>query len=114
MAADEKFQTSYTEDSDENFLINKEMGKASDELNPCDPKVSWDTICELGIPAKTGDGMSCGNVICTYKDNIIVIHFGKFKLLNEYMIPISRIKRYDGRFIYLSVPDETTLQPYMY
>lgn len=76
--------------------------------------VSWDSIYELGILAKTSDDMPCGNVICTYKDNIVVIDFGSFRLLNEYIIPISRIKGYDGKYIYLSVPNETNLQPYVY
>jgi hypothetical protein len=53
-------------------------------------------------------------VISTYRDNIVVIDFGSFRLLNEYIIPISRIKDYDGKYIYLSVPDETNLQPYVY
>jgi len=98
---------------DENHFPDKE-----DELDrnsyPSDFKVSWDSISELGILAKTGDGMSCGKVICTYKDNIVVMDFGSFRLLNEYIIPISRIKGYDGKYIYLSVPNETNLMPYVY
>lgn len=76
--------------------------------------VRWESISELGILAKTSDGMPCGNVICTYKDNVVVIDFGSFRLLNEYIIPISRIKGYDGKYIYLSVPNVTNLQPYVY
>lgn len=95
---------------DENSYLNKEaINSNASELN-----VRWETISELGILAKTGDGMSCGNVICTYKDNIVVIDFGNFRLLNEYIIPISRIKGYDGKYIYLSVPNETNLQPYVF
>ena len=76
--------------------------------------LSWDSISELGILAKTCDNMPCGKVISTYKDNIIVMDFGIFGLLNGYMIPISRIKAYDGKYIYLSIPDEANLQPYVY
>lgn len=100
---------------DEKFFPDKEDIDEVDRNNyPSDLKVSWDSISELGILAKTGDGMSCGKVICTYKDNIVVIDFGRFRLLNEYIIPISRIKGYDGKYIYLSVPNETKLLPYMY
>ena len=95
---------------DENpSLINSATNSNTSELN-----VRWESISELGIRAKTGDGTPCGNVICTYRDNIVVIDFGNFRLLNEYIIPISRIKRYDGKYIYLSVPNETNLQPYVY
>lgn len=100
---------------DENHFLNKinlpevERNSHGSELN-----VSWETISELGILVKTSDGMACGNVICTYKDNIVVIDFGSFRLHNEYIIPISRIKGYDGKYIYLSVPNETNLRPYVY
>ena len=77
-------------------------------------KVVWESISELGILAKTSDGIPCGNVICKYKDNIVIIDFGRFRLLNEYIIPISRIKEYDGKYIYLSVSHGTNLQPYVY
>lgn len=95
---------------DENaFLIESAINSNTSELNG-----RWESISELGILAKTGDGTPCGNVICTYKDNIVVIDFGNFRLLNEYIIPISRIKGYDGKYIYLSVSNETNLQPYVY
>jgi hypothetical protein len=100
---------------DENHFPDKEdIDEVDRNSYPSDFKVSWDSISELGILAKTGDGMSCGKVICTYKDNIVVIDFGSFRLLNEYIIPISRIKGYDGKYIYLSVPNETNLMPYVY
>jgi hypothetical protein len=98
---------------DENPFTNKvtEVDRHShvSELNVC-----WDSISELGILAKTSDGMPCGSVICAYRDNIVVIDFGRFRLLNEYIIPFSRIKGYDGKNLYLSVPNETNLQPYVY
>jgi len=100
---------------DENRFPDKEdIDEVDRNSYPSDFKVSWDSISELGILAKTGDGMSCGKVICTYKDNIVVMDFGSFRLLNEYIIPISRIKEYDGKYIYLSVPNETNLMPYVY
>ena len=100
---------------DENHILNK-THLTEVERNPhaSDLNVRWELISELGILAKTNDGMPCGNVICTYRDNIVVIDFGSFRLLNEYIIPISRIKEYDGKYIYLSVANETNLQPYVY
>jgi hypothetical protein len=100
---------------DENHFLNKahltEVGGISRtfELDP-----SWESLSELGILAKTSDGIQCGNVICTYKDNIVIIDFGNFRLRNEYIIPISCIKEYDGKCVYLNVPNETNLQPYSY
>lgn len=86
----------------------------SRNFHTCELNLSWDSISELGILAKTSDNMPCGKVISTYKDNIVVMDFGTFGLLNGYMIPISRIKAYDGKYIYLSIPDEANLQPYVY
>lgn len=114
MAANDRSQSSHTTDSNNNIQNRRETSEFGEEASLCDLEVSWDTISELGILVKTGDGTSCGNVISTYKDNIIVIDFGKFRLLNEYIIPISRIKKYDGKYIYLSVPNETTLKLYVY
>jgi len=100
---------------DEKLYLNKE-NMSEIERNSCASrlKVSWESISDLGILAKTNDGMPCGNVICTYKDNIVVIDFGRFRLLNEYVIPISRIKEYDGKFFHLSVSNESDLRPYVY
>ncbi|MGA7367598.1 MAG: hypothetical protein WBX01_00580 [Nitrososphaeraceae archaeon] len=100
---------------DENHFLNKvHLDDVDRNSNASELSVSWESISELGILAKTSDGMPCGNVICTYKDNIVVIDFGSFRLLNEYIIPISRVKGYDGKYIYLSVSNETNLQPYVY
>jgi hypothetical protein len=100
---------------DENHLLNKlGLTEVDRNFHAYELNMSWDSISELRILAKTSDGMPCGNVVCRYKDNIVVIDFGSFRLLNEYLIPISRIKGYDGKYIYLSVPNETNLQPYVY
>jgi hypothetical protein len=98
----------------DHFLNKAHLTDANSNSHGSELNVSWESISELGILAKTSDGMPCGNVICTYKDNIVVIDFGSFRLLNEYIIPISRIEGYDGKYIYLSVPNETNLKPYMY
>jgi hypothetical protein len=100
----------------DNIHFNNKADSSEVSRNPHSSKlnVRWESISELGILAKTSNGMPCGNVISTYRDNIVVIDFGIFRLLNEYIIPISRIKDYDGKYIYLSVPDETNLQPYVY
>jgi hypothetical protein len=100
---------------DKNHFNNKaDSSEVSRNPHSSELNVRWESISELGILAKTSNGMPCGNVISTYRDNIVVIDFGSFRLLNEYIIPISRIKDYDGKYIYLSVPDETNLQPYVY
>lgn len=99
---------------DENHFQNEHLSEVDRNSHASDLNVHWESISELGILAKTSDGMPCGNVIGTYRDNIVVVDFGSFRLLNEYVIPISRIKGYDGKYIYLSVPNETNLQPYVY
>lgn len=100
---------------DEKHFQNKApLDEVDTNSHASELNVRWESISELGILAKTSDGMPCGNVICTYKDNVVVIDFGSFRLLNEYIIPISRIKGYDGKYIYLSVPNVTNLQPYVY
>jgi hypothetical protein len=100
---------------DENHFQNKlDLTEVDKNSHPSELNVSWESIFELGILAKTSDGMPCGNVICSYKDNIVVIDFGRSRLLNEYLIPISRVKGYDGKYIYLTVPNETNLQLYVY
>jgi hypothetical protein len=100
---------------DENPFQNKtHLTEAGGISRTLELSASWESISELGILAKTSDGMQCGNVICTYKDNIVIIDFGSFRLLNEYIIPISCIKEYDGKYIYLNVPNETNLQPYSF
>ena len=100
---------------DEKLFVNKEdITEVDRNSYASHTKVVWESISELGILAMTSDGIPCGNVIFKYKDNIVVIDFGRFRLLNEYIIPISRIKGYDGKYIYLSVSNETNLQPYVY
>lgn len=100
---------------DEKLFVSKEdITEVDRNSYASHTKVVWESISELGILAMTSDGIPCGNVICKYKDNIVVIDFGRFRLLNEYIIPISRIKGYDGKYIYLSVSNETNLQPYVY
>ena len=100
---------------EEYHFRNKEQHIETDRNHIApDLNVSWDSIAELGLLAKTSDGIPCGNVICKYKDNIVVMDFGSFRLQNEYIIPISRINGYDGKYVYLSVTDETNLEPYSY
>jgi hypothetical protein len=100
---------------DKNHFSKKaDLSEVSRSHHSSELNVRWESISELGILAKTSNGMPCGNVISTYRDNIVVINFGSYRLLNEYIIPISRIKGYDGKYIYLSVLDESNLQPYVY
>ena len=43
-----------------------------------------------------------GNAIAEYRDNIVIIEHGaKFR---EYIIPKSKVERYDGRDVYLNIP----------
>lgn len=63
--------------------------------------VNWNEIAQAKKMAKTSDQTFCGNVIAEYRDNIIVIDFGK---LHGYMIPKTRVEYYDGTDVYLNIP----------
>jgi hypothetical protein len=63
----------------------------------------WHEIIQAKRVVKTSDQTVCGNVVAEYRDNIIIIEF-EAKKLNGYMIPKSRVDRYDGRNLHLSIP----------
>jgi hypothetical protein len=65
--------------------------------------VDWNEIAQAKKVVKTSDQASCGNVVAEYKDNIIIIAHGS--KLHEYMIPKSKVDRYDGsEVVYLNIP----------
>lgn len=50
----------------------------------------------------SSDESPCGFAIAEYRDSIVIIdHGAKFR---EYIIPKSKVERYDGRDVYLSIP----------
>ncbi len=50
----------------------------------------------------SSDASPCGFAIAEYRDNIVIIdHGAKFR---EYIIPKSKVERYDGRDVYLNIP----------
>jgi hypothetical protein len=65
--------------------------------------IDWHEITQAKRVAKTSDQTVCGNVVAEYRDNIIIIEF-EAKKLNGYIIPKSRVDRYDGRNVHLSIP----------
>jgi hypothetical protein len=65
--------------------------------------IDWHEITQAKRVVKTSDQTVCGNVVDEYRDNIIIIEF-EAKKLNGYMIPKSRVDRYDGRNVHLSIP----------
>ena len=51
---------------------------------------------------RASDASLCGNAIAEYRDNIVIIEHGaKFR---EYIVPKSKVERYDGRDVYLNIP----------
>ena len=64
--------------------------------------VDWNEIAQAKKVVKTSDQASCGNVVAEYKDNIIIIAHGS--KLHEYMVPKSKVDRYDGSDVYLNIP----------
>lgn len=50
----------------------------------------------------SSDASHCGYAIAEYHDNIVIIdHGAKFR---EYIIPKSKVERYDGSDVYLNIP----------
>jgi len=62
----------------------------------------WNEIAQAKKIVKTSDQTLCGNVVAEYKDNIIIIAHGP--KLHEYMVPKSKVDRYDGSDVYLNIP----------
>ena len=62
----------------------------------------WNEIAQAKKIVKTSDQTLCGNVVAEYKDNIIIIAHGP--KLHEYMVPKSKVDRYDGFDVYLNIP----------
>jgi hypothetical protein len=62
----------------------------------------WNEIAQAKKIVKTSDRALCGNVVAEYKDNIIIIAHGP--KLHEYMVPKSKVDRYDGSDVYLNIP----------
>lgn len=64
---------------------------------------NWSSIYDSKVLAKTNEGMLCGNVVAEYNDNIVLIDFDSSNL-QEYLVPKSTIERYDGKYLYLTIP----------
>jgi hypothetical protein len=69
---------------------------------------NWSTIYDSKVLAKTKEGIPCGNVVAEYNDNIVLINFGASNS-QEYLIPKSRIERYDGKCLYLTIAHEVLM-----
>jgi hypothetical protein len=51
---------------------------------------------------RASDASLCGNAIAEFRDNIIILEHGAN--FRKYIIPKSKVERYDGRDIYLNIP----------
>lgn len=65
--------------------------------------LDWTAITSKKNLVKSSDQKPCGNIIAEYNDNIFVIRGETVKLCG-YMIPKSKIDRYDGKELFLDVP----------
>jgi hypothetical protein len=64
--------------------------------------LDWHEITTAKKMVRSSDASLCGNAIAEYRDNIVIIEHGvKFR---EYIIPKSKVERYDGRDVHLSIP----------
>lgn len=65
----------------------------------------WSKIYDSKALAKSKEGMLCGNAVAEYNDKIVLIDFAASNL-QEYLIPKSTIERYDGKYLYLTIPHD--------
>jgi hypothetical protein len=64
--------------------------------------VDWHEITKDKKMVRASDASLCGNAIAEYRDNIVILqHGGNFR---KYIIPKSKVERYDGRNVYLNIP----------
>lgn len=64
--------------------------------------LDWHEITKARKKVKANDASLCGNAIAEYRDNIVILEHGTN--FRKYVIPKSKVERYDGRDIYLSIP----------
>lgn len=64
--------------------------------------VDWHQITRTKKMVRASDASLCGNVIAEYRDNIIILQHGAN--FRKYIIPKSKVERYDGRDVYLNIP----------
>ncbi|MFY9872935.1 MAG: hypothetical protein WAK17_24755 [Candidatus Nitrosopolaris sp.] len=64
--------------------------------------VDWREITKAKKMVRASDASLCGNAIAEYRDNIVILEHGAN--FRKYIIPKSKVERYDGRDIYLNIP----------
>ncbi|HYA84950.1 MAG TPA: hypothetical protein VEH06_16115 [Candidatus Bathyarchaeia archaeon] len=64
--------------------------------------VDWYEITKAKKMVRTSDASLCGNAIAEYRDNIVILEHGAN--FHKYIIPKSKVERYDGSDIYLNIP----------
>jgi hypothetical protein len=64
--------------------------------------VDWYEITKSKKMVRTSDASLCGNAIAEYRDNIVILQHGAN--FHKYIIPKSKVERYDGSDIYLNIP----------
>lgn len=64
--------------------------------------VDWREITKAKKIVRASDASSCGNAIAEFRDNIVILEHGAN--FHKYIIPKSKVERYDGRDIYLNIP----------
>jgi hypothetical protein len=64
--------------------------------------MSWQEITKAKKLVRASDASLCGNAVAEYRDNIVILEHGTN--IRRYIIPKSKVERYDGTVIYLSIP----------
>jgi hypothetical protein len=64
--------------------------------------VNWHEVITGKKIVRASDSSLCGNAIAEFRDNIVILEHGAN--FRKYIIPKSKVERYDGSDIYLSIP----------
>lgn len=64
--------------------------------------VDWHEITKAKKIVRASDASLCGNAIAEFRDNIVILEHGAN--FRKYIIPKSKVERYDGKDIYLNIP----------
>jgi hypothetical protein len=65
-------------------------------------EIDWNELIRSKKSVKACDKHSCGNVMAEYNDNIVIIEGATIKS-HQYIVPKSKVGRYDGNELYLNI-----------
>lgn len=62
----------------------------------------WGLIIDSRREAATSDQTLCGLVVAEFKDAIVVLNFGRYRI-NKFLVPKSKVDGFDGTLVHLKI-----------